>query len=422
MMDALGQAGSTYRWDYYSHGLSGEYTQLPIPDLVAFLDLAQQYVEHSLSANRRSDNLYHAYNILHLRHKMASISHLYEMLEGQVAILSSGMLSGEESRLLLESLRHSQLYRSDQHSYILYPDRDLPVFLEKNCMTPDQVNGLELVSELVRANDKSLIVASEEGNYHFSGYIHNAKDVSRALDALQNKYVELVERERGEIMTLFENIFHHNEFTGRSGTFFAYEGLGSIYWHMVSKLLLAVQETIVRTKAEPSTRALMEMYADIRKGLSFNKPPHIYGAFPTDPYSHTPKGQGARQPGMTGMVKEEILTRQKELGFSIENGHLLFDFLLLDKNEFLAESTEFGYRDPGGEQVRIELPAGSIAYSICQVPILLQASNEPCIKVHLSDGSIQEISGHILDFANSRHIFQRDGIVHHLVVSVTPNK
>ena len=47
-------------------GLSGESTQLPIPELVAFLDLAQQYVEHSLRANRRSDNLYHAYNILHL--------------------------------------------------------------------------------------------------------------------------------------------------------------------------------------------------------------------------------------------------------------------------------------------------------------------------------------------------------------------
>jgi hypothetical protein len=367
MLDALGQVGSDYRWNYYSQRLSGEYTQLPIPELVTFLDLAQQYVEHSLSANRRSDNLYHAYNILRLDHGTASVSHLYEMLEGQVAILSSGMLSGEESRLLLESLRHSQLYRSDQHSYILYPDRDLPGFLEKNCITPDQVSGLELVSELVRANDKSLIVRSEEGSYHFSEQIHNAKDVGRALDALQNRYAELVERERGNIMALFENIFHHNEFTGRSGTFFAYEGLGSIYWHMVSKLLLAVQETIVRTRAEPSTAALVEMYADIRKGLSFNKPPDVYGAFPTDPYSHTPKGQGARQPGMTGMVKEEILTRQRELGCSIENGQLAFDFLLLDTNEFLAEPTEFDYRDLDGEPSQIRLPADSIAYSICQV-------------------------------------------------------
>jgi hypothetical protein len=419
MMDALGQAGSDYRWDYYSHGLSGEYAQLPVSELVTFLELAQQYIEHTLSANRRSDNLYHAYNILHFGRGTASISHLYEMLEGQVAILSSGMLSGEESLRLLESLRHSQLYRADQLSYILYPDRNLPGFLEKNCLTPNQVSGLKLVSELVKVNDKSLIVRNEEGNYHFSRDIHNAKDVNRALDALQNKYAGLVERERGDILKLFENTFHHNEFTGRSGTFFAYEGLGSIYWHMVSKLLLAVQETIVRTRTEPSTAALMEIYADIRKGLSFNKPPAVYGAFPTDPYSHTPKGQGAKQPGMTGMVKEEILTRQRELGFSIENGQIVFDFMLLDQNEFLGEATEFSDRNFEGKQTQIKLPAGSIAYSICQVPVILQALDKACIEVHLSDGSVQQIDGHVLDISNSRHIFQRDGSIHHLVVSVS---
>jgi len=419
MIDALGQAGSDYRWNYYSRGLSGEYTRLPIRDMVAFLDLAGQYAEHSLHANKRGDNLYHAYNILHFDHGRASVSPLSEMLEGQVAILSSGMLSGEESLLLLESLRHGQLYRADQHSYILYPDRDLPGFLEKNSMAPDQVSGLELVSELVHANDKSLIVKDEEGIYHFSGHIRNTKDLARALDALPNQYAELIKRDAGKIKVLFENIFHHDEFTGRSGTFFAYEGLGSIYWHMVSKLLLAVQETIMRTRGEPSTPALMEIYADIRKGLGFNKPPDVYGAFPTDPYSHTPKGQGAKQPGMTGMVKEEILTRQKELGFCIENGCLIFDFLLLDRNEFLAESAEFVYRNVNGQQDQLELPAGSIVYSICQVPILLQSSEEPCIKIHLSDGSIQRVNGHFLDPVNSRHIFQRDGIIHHLVVFVT---
>ena len=49
MMDALGQAGSDYRWNYYSNGLSGEYVQLSLSEFVGFLDLAQQYVEHSLT-------------------------------------------------------------------------------------------------------------------------------------------------------------------------------------------------------------------------------------------------------------------------------------------------------------------------------------------------------------------------------------
>ena len=33
---------------------------------------------------------------------------------------------------LLDALARSDLYREDQHSYVLYPDRELPRFLEKN--------------------------------------------------------------------------------------------------------------------------------------------------------------------------------------------------------------------------------------------------------------------------------------------------
>jgi hypothetical protein len=377
-----------------------------------------------LRANKRGDNLYHAYNILHLDPKLASISRLYEMLEGQVAILSSGMLSGEESLALLESMRHSKLYRTDQHSYILYPDRDLPGFLEKNCITAAQVNGLALILELVKAQDQTLITRDENGDYHFSGRIRNVKDVKRSLDVLkrQPQYAELVKDETAQIESLFEDVFNHDEFTGRSGTFFAYEGLGSIYWHMVSKLVLAVQETIGRTRNEPSLRGLMEKYADLCKGQSVNKTPAVYGTFPTDPYSHTPKSRGARQPGMTGMVKEEILIRQVELGFSIENGNLVFDLFLLDRKELLANPGVFSYWGIDGQQKQMELQAGSIAYTICQVPVILQASNETYIKVYLNDGSNQRIEGHVLDPVNSRHVFQRDGIVHRLVVSFPPEK
>ena len=287
-------------------------------------------------------------------------------------------------------------------------------------MTAEQVSGLALFSELVAANDKTLVVRDEKGNYHFSGHIRNAKDVTRSLDALKNqpRYAELVKAESEKIEALFEGVFRHAEFTGRSGTFFGYEGLGSIYWHMVSKLLLSVQETLLRTRNEPSLADLMDKYADIRKGLSFNKAPDVYGAFPTDPYSHTPKGQGARQPGMTGLVKEEILTRQVELGFFIDQGKLAFDFLLLDGNEFLADPTVFTYFGIDGKQQQIDLSTRSLAYLICQVPVILQSSNENCITLHLTDGSTQRIAGHVLDAANSSHIFHRDGMVCRVVVSI----
>ncbi len=96
MMDELGQAGSTYREKYYQMGVSGEFVNLERQELTAFLDVLRGYIDHSLRANRRSDNLYHAYNVLHLSDGKASIGHMYEMLEGQVAILSSGMLSCAE--------------------------------------------------------------------------------------------------------------------------------------------------------------------------------------------------------------------------------------------------------------------------------------------------------------------------------------
>ncbi|MBI5934361.1 MAG: hypothetical protein HY867_11690 [Chloroflexi bacterium] len=415
IMDALGQAGSIYRENLYHLGLSAEMRPLQRSELLAFFDLAQRYIEHSLRANRRDDNLYHAYNILHLRENRATISRLYEMLEGQVSILSSGLLSGDESLALLESLHHSRLYRADQNTYILYPDKTLPGFLHKNSLDNEQVGNLKLPALLAGKDDTSLLVRDIEGGYHFSGHLRNAKDVRRMLKALGNQpeYAELIIAEGEQIVALFESVFRHDEFTGRSGTFFAYEGLGSVYWHMVSKLLLAVQETILRCQ----DKRVIEKYRDIRSGLGFNKTPQAYGAFPTDPYSHTPKGQGARQPGMTGVVKEEILARQTEVGFGIYDGCISFNTQLLDRKELLPHPVEFSYYDVTGGQRQIQLPAGSLAFTLCQIPVILNASGRNEIIVQFTNGSVQTFQNHTLDQTSSRHIFQRDGEIQSLQVT-----
>ena len=57
-------------------------------------------------------------------------------------------------------------------------------------------------------------------------------------------------------------------------------------------------------------------YFEINEGIGVNKSPGLYGAFPTDPYSHTPRGRGVQQPGMTGQVKEDIVSRFYELGLT----------------------------------------------------------------------------------------------------------
>lgn len=431
VMDALGQAGSDYRWHFYQSGISGTHSHLSAQEIAGFLKLVLAYVDHSLIANRRPDHLYHSYNILHLRdersdHKEAAISHLYEMLEGQTAILSSGLLSPQEACSLLESLRASSLYRADQHSYILYPDRYLPGFLSKNCLPPERVQGLRLVQALVAAHDPSLFRCDLDGIYHFSGHIRNIKDVDLALATLQAMpaYADLVASEGDLIRQLFEETFNHNQFTGRSGTFFAYEGLGSIYWHMVSKLLLAVQENVLLASREPSNaslrQSLAKKYEDIRLGLGFCKSPSTFGAFPTDPYSHTPKGQGAKQPGMTGQVKEDVLSRLTELGVVLQEGQIAFNLAMFDRAELLAEPATFTWFDVNGHFQSLTLEASSLAYTFCQVPILLQASDYQRIEVHRSDGSTETITGLAIDKTTSSHLFQRDGLIHHIRVYFNP--
>jgi hypothetical protein len=420
LMDALGQAGSDYRWNFYKSGLSGKVSELDIQTLLNFLDLAARYIDHSLRANRRADSLYHSYNTLRLQPGTATVNHLYEMLEGQVAVLSSGLLDGAESLQLLQAMRASALFRADQHSYILYPDRPLKGFVERNRVTAAQVSGLKLVEALQKAGDTRLLVRDELGDYHFAGNFRNVADVSTALATLKldARFTALVEQESAAIEALFEATFHHEQFTGRSGTFFAFEGLGSIYWHMISKLLLAVQETVQRTQTEPTLQGLMERYADVRAGQCFNKSAAEYGAFPTDPYSHTPAGQGAKQPGMSGMVKEEILARQVELGFTVVAGQIVFDFLLFNRAELLAQPSTFHYLAVDDSWQDQSLPAGSLAYSICQVPVIIRRGAKADIQLLFVDGKTQVVEGHRLDVETSRHIFERDGVVKQIEVTL----
>ncbi|WP_303773239.1 hypothetical protein [Anaerolinea thermophila] len=419
MMDALGESGSEYRWRLYHHGFSGALSQLSASELQAFLAMAQEYVDHSLRANRRPDFLYHSYNLLRLEPGRAYVDRLYEMLEGQVSILSSGLLSGEESLKLLQSLRNSALYRADQHTYILYPDRVLPSFLKKNTLVPEQVSHLKLPALLVENQDTTLFTRDIHGLYHFASDLRNVKDVRKALEALKRHpaYAQLVEEEGEAIQHLFETTFRHAEFTGRSGTFFAYEGLGSVYWHMVSKLLLAVQETALRCQHEETAEGLRAAYRDIRAGLGYHKSPAEYGAFPTDPYSHTPKGRGARQPGMTGTVKEEILTRQAEVGVQFAEGRLVFNPFLLDTDELLLSPRTFTYLDVSGEQQTLHLPAGSLTSFVCQTPVTVQLGERDEIQIHFADETSRRLAGRRLDVETSRHIFWRDGEIKHLVVT-----
>ena len=173
-----------------------------------------------------------------------SISYLPEMLEGQVAVLSSGYISGTDSLELLNALKSSALFRPDQYSYILYPNKELPRFNDKNNIASKMVQKSELFQQLLKDGNTQIIQKDILGNYHFNGNFNNANGLKTALSQLpEDKYQTLIEKDTELALAIFEEIFNHKSFTGRSGTFFGYEGLGSIYWHMVSKLLLSVMKS-----------------------------------------------------------------------------------------------------------------------------------------------------------------------------------
>jgi hypothetical protein len=447
ILDRLGKAASDYRQTIYKNGFSGKKEAVAVGGLKEFTGVCLEFIDHSIRANRREDKLYHAYNLMTVTGDGVSCDHLSEMLEGQVAVLSSGYLGSEASLEVLDALKGSALFREDQYSYILYPNRDLPGFLQKNTIPAAEADASELIRKLIEDGNTEIVELDVLGALHFNGNFRNAVDLEAALDTLAareqsgkhkdlpagehdglpaGQYKALVEKDRRLLLDIFEKVFNHKAFTGRSGTFFAYEGLGSIYWHMVSKLLLAVQECCLKAmeeKADPAvTGRLLAHYYEIEAGIGTHKPPELYGAFPTDPYSHTPQHRGAQQPGMTGQVKEDVLSRFGELGVAVRDGQLYFNPCLLRKEEFLSEARAFEFVGVDGLPAKLSLKAGQLAFTCCAVPVVYRASDDDHITVYYTDGSQEKIAGNALTRELSSLVFKRTGKIDRLEVSTRKDR
>lgn len=417
-MRSMAATADRYRERVYARDL-GPSQDIPAEDIITLVRRGGALLNQTLQHNRREDGLFHSYNLLRIEGGQAHVDTLYPMLEGQVAALSSGKVSGADALELLDSLRKSSIYREDQRSYMLYPNRVLQPFLERNKLPSDALTRAPLLATLLEWGDRSLVLEDGEGTLHFQADFRNADDLQAALDRLsQNASLAGdVETNRKAVLELWEEIFHHRAFTGRSGTFFAFEGLGSIYWHMVSKLMLAVQECW-RSEDDPALRErLAAAYLEIREGLGYRKSAVEYGGFPTDPYSHTPAHRRAQQPGMTGQVKEEILTRWGELGLEIRGGRIGLNPRLLQKTEFSDQPSTFSYPGPDGQMRFVDVPEQALAFTYCQIPIVYRLGDQAVCDVTLSDGThVQESAW--LSVQTSDRIFRRNDEVRSMIVYI----
>jgi hypothetical protein len=426
VVDELGGAFAAYRSRVYDGGFTGV-GSVSTAAIGELCEVATLHLDDTIRRNRRPDGLFHSYNLIEFSDdgSAAAVKHLHEMLEGQVAVLGAGVLTAPEQAEVVDALFGSDMYRSDQRSFMLYPARRPPSFMEKNLVDPDDVAGNPLLRSLVEAGDDAVLVLDADGRYRFSSDFTNAADLVAALDRLAGDplWRDLVAEGRHSAVATYEKVFHHRAFTGRSGTMYGYEGIGSIYWHMVAKLLVAVQEAVVEARAagEPAETVarLVDAYWRVRSGLGFNKTAVEYGAFPTDPYSHTPAHAGAQQPGMTGQVKEELLTRLLEVGVRVESGEILFDPVLLRADEFCDGAEGWPVIGVDGTSREIELSSGSLGLTLCQVPFVVTATpGDPGVEVVFTDGTKQRTAGLHIDRETSRAIFRRSGEIVRVTAAV----
>jgi hypothetical protein len=280
---------------------------------------------------------------------------------------------------------------------------------------------------MLEQGDERIIVRDANGCHRFNGELKNAGDLNIRLDTLRESFGDQIDAMRAPLQALYEVVFNHQAFTGRSGGMFGFEGLGCIYWHMVSKLLLAVQENffdaLERGDDSLTCQRLGNLYYRVRRGLGFNKSPSEYGAFPTDPYSHTPKHSGAQQPGMTGSVKEEILSRFGELGIRVSNGKIHFQPALLRAREFASATSTLRYLDVSGNWQVTSIPSKGLAFTWCQVPIVYELRDDsgPTLTITNDAGESRTQSQLELSAEDSAALFSRSGQIREIILSLPAN-
>jgi hypothetical protein len=83
---------------------------------------------------------------------------------------------------------------------------------------------------------------------------------------------------------------------------------------------------------------------------------------------------------MTGQVKEDVITRFKELGVTVKEGAVSFEPYLLRRDEFLSVSRPYAFL-PDDRHRAGTLEAGSLGFSLCGIPVFFRLAETYVIYV-----------------------------------------
>ena len=221
-VDKLGLAYEKERNELYKNGYgtsnkaSGKNKQvqndsdISTSEIIACLKEIQKQVETTISLNKRKDGLYHSYNTLKISGDKMFVENLNEMLEGQVAVLSSGLLSTKEAAGIIKSLYASKMYEPNQNSFMLYPNKELPKFCEKNCIN-DDIAGLK---KLIDRTGNLYLQKDCNGNWHFNSDFRNADVIKNFIQNQEAKNRPTAAEEKVLLMVYLATLPQFSDFLG----------------------------------------------------------------------------------------------------------------------------------------------------------------------------------------------------------------
>ncbi|MFI3201264.1 MAG: hypothetical protein R3Y54_07045 [Eubacteriales bacterium] len=367
ILDELGTAFSKYRNIVYNKEFQGK-SSLEVVDICKYLEYVASAIDYTIHTN--SGTVYATYNLLN---DDFSVSPMVSMLEGQSAVIGSGMLSASEVCSLFQSMEQD-LYQEHLKCHTLYPIHMTKKFADKNSLS-------KFKEEL-----KGIVVKDTNGNTHFHSSIvtSNILQEKCAKLGVQPEITKALQEE-------YENLFGHKKFTGRSQVMYKFEGIGCVYWHQNAKLALAVLETVRRTRENgENATEIYALYRKLMSGFIYRKSPEECNAIPMEPYSHTSFNASSEQAGMTGQVKESVIMRRGELGISVKNGEIHFDKWFIPESEFQED--------------------GTLSATMYSIPVVYKKSSSTTVDsicVQYQDGKTETINETFLPKAISQEVFQR---------------
>jgi hypothetical protein len=108
---------------------------------------------------------------------------------------------------------------------------------------------------------------------------------------------------------------------------------------------------------------------------------------------------GVQQPGMTGQVKEDVISRFFELGLMVNNGQISFNPVVLRRDEFIQPGTKESH----------DQSVPHLCFTYCKVPVIYLLDDKEGIDLILNNGGSSNMQGFTIDKVNSHSIFNREG-------------